>query len=77
MVRGTLDKKFQLNEVPRNISDLDRSVVVEDRSPPKANSDDLRQIGAPIPGGISQIAVTVGRLVKRGDPLSTLEAMKM
>ncbi len=77
MVRGKLDKKFQLNEVPRNISDLDRSVAVEDRSPPKANSDDLGQVGAPIPGGISQIAVTVGRLVKRGDPLSTLEAMKM
>jgi pyruvate carboxylase len=68
---------FELNGVPRTIAILDRSVVVEDKSRPKANPDDPREVGAPIPGKISQVAVTVGHLVKKGDPLFTLEAMKM
>jgi pyruvate carboxylase len=68
---------FELNGVPRTIPILDRSVVVEDKSRPKANPDDPREVGAPIPGKISQVAVTVGHLVKKGDPLFTLEAMKM
>ena len=68
---------FELNGVPRNMVVLDRSVVVEDKSRPKANPDDPREVGAPIPGKISQVAVTVGHLVKKGDPLFTLEAMKM
>jgi pyruvate carboxylase len=68
---------FELNGVPRTIAILDRSVVVEEKSRPKANPDDPREVGAPIPGKISQVAVTVGHLVKKGDPLFTLEAMKM
>jgi pyruvate carboxylase len=75
--RGKRAVTFDLNGVPRTIEVQDRSVVVEDKSRPKANPDDPREIGAPIPGKISQVAVTVGHLVKKGDPLFTLEAMKM
>ena len=75
--QGRRSVTFELNGVPRTIAILDRSVLVEDKSRPKANPDDPREVGAPIPGKISQVAVTVGHLVKKGDPLFTLEAMKM
>jgi pyruvate carboxylase len=43
----------------------------------KADSDDSKQVGAPIPGMITSIATTVGSKVAKGDKLLTLEAMKM
>ena len=75
--RGKRAVSFELNGVSRTVSVTDRSVVVEHKSRTKANPDDPREVGAPIPGKISQVAVTVGHLVKKGDPLLTLEAMKM
>jgi pyruvate carboxylase len=68
---------FELNGVPRHIEIQDRNVIVEDVSRPKADPDDARQVGAPIPGKISDIAVSVGHRVSKGDTLFTLEAMKM
>ncbi len=68
---------FELNGVPRHIEILDHTVVVEEISRPKADSDNARQVGAPIPGKISEIVVTVGHRVNKGDTLFTLEAMKM
>lgn len=68
---------FELNGVPRHIEILDSTVVVDEISRPKAEADDVRQVGAPIPGKISEIVVTVGHRVSKGDTLFTLEAMKM
>ena len=53
------------------------SIVVEEKSRPKTNPDDLRKVVAPIPGKITQVTITVGHRVNKGDPLFTLEAMKM
>ncbi len=75
--QGRRAVNFDLNGVPRIIEVQDRSIVVEERSHPKANPDDPREVGAPIPGKISEVAVTVGHRVRKGDPLFTLEAMKM
>jgi pyruvate carboxylase len=66
-----------MNGVPRHIEIVDRTVIVEETSRPKANPDDPREVGAAIPGKISEIAVGVGHRVSKGDPLFTLEAMKM
>ena len=44
---------------------------------PKADPADPWQVGAPIPGLITALAVSVGSKVKKGDKLLTLEAMKM
>ncbi len=68
---------FELNGDARHIEIQDTSLVVDTASRPKASPDDPRQVGAPIPGKVTQISVTVGDQVAKGDPLFTLEAMKM
>jgi pyruvate carboxylase len=68
---------FELNGDARHIYIQDRSLVVDVVTRPKANPDDPREIGAPIPGKVSEIGVSVGHKVAKGDPLCTLEAMKM
>ncbi|MCB1800190.1 MAG: pyruvate carboxylase [Gammaproteobacteria bacterium] len=68
---------FELNGDARHIQIQDRNMVVDVVKRPKADPDDPRQVGAPIPGKVSEIAVGVGHKVAKGDPLFTLEAMKM
>ncbi len=68
---------FELNGMPRATSVLDRSVQPKEKSRPKADPANPLQIGAPIPGLITSIAVGVGTRVANGDKLITLEAMKM
>ncbi|WP_078121358.1 pyruvate carboxylase [Thiosocius teredinicola] len=68
---------FELNGDARHIQIQDRNMVVDVVTRPKADPDDPREVGAPIPGKVSEIAVSVGHKVAKGDPLFTLEAMKM
>ena len=68
---------FEVNGAPRHVEIQDHSVAVETKSRPKAAADDPREVGAPIPGKISDIAVGVGHRVSKDAPLFTLEAMKM
>jgi pyruvate carboxylase len=68
---------FELNGDARHIYIQDQSLSVEVATRPKANPDDPREVGAPIPGKVSEVAVSVGHKVAKGDPLFTLEAMKM
>ena len=44
---------------------------------PKADPSQPGQIGAPIPGVVSNITVETGQPVKKGDRLLVMEAMKM
>ncbi len=68
---------FELNGVPREISITDRAVQPTTRARRKAEPADPLQVGAPIPGMVSAIAVSVGHRIARGDKLLTIEAMKM
>jgi pyruvate carboxylase len=68
---------FELNGQPRAIKVGDGSKVQTRAPQPKAERDNPRHLGAPMPGVITQIAVKVGDRVSRGDSLMTLEAMKM
>ena len=43
----------------------------------KAAAGDAKQVGAPMPGVISSLAVKVGQKVTAGDVLCSIEAMKM
>ncbi|MGE0371843.1 MAG: pyruvate carboxylase [Gammaproteobacteria bacterium] len=68
---------FELNGQPRPIKVADRTRARPKPPHPKAERDNPQQLGAPMPGVITQIAIRAGDRVERGDMLMTLEAMKM
>ena len=68
---------FELNGQPRTIKVPDRSLAASVQTRRQADQEDAGQIGAPMPGMIVTVAVTAGQPVKLGDPLFTIEAMKM
>ena len=67
------------------LNDLNLSEIVTDagisgkdvKHRAKADPADALQVGAPMPGMVASIAVSVGHKVKEGDNLLVLEAMKM
>jgi pyruvate carboxylase len=68
---------FEVNGQPRPIHVADRKRARPKPPAIKAEVDNPAQIGAPMPGVITQIAVKIGDCVARGEALMTLEAMKM
>jgi len=80
---GTPDKdgrrivSYELNGVPRETTITDRSIVTKVKTRAKVDPANPLQIGAPIPGMITSLAITVGGKVAKGDKLLVLEAMKM
>ncbi len=68
---------FELNGMNRATSILDKSVQPKTKARQKADPAEPMQIGAPIPGLITSINVTVGAKVAKGDKLIVMEAMKM
>lgn len=68
---------YELNGVPRETSVLDRSVQAKVKARLKADPAIALQVGAPIPGMITTLGVSVGTRVAKGEKLLTLEAMKM
>ena len=74
---GTRIIFFELNGQPREVTVLDRSLKATVQTRPKADPSVPGQVGSPIPGAVSSIVVGVGEIVKKGDRLLVLEAMKM
>jgi pyruvate carboxylase len=80
---GEVDKEgrrivsFELNGMAREAAIADNSAQVKAKARPKADPADPTQVGAPMPGLITALSVSVGARVKKGDKLLTLEAMKM
>jgi pyruvate carboxylase len=80
---GTADKEgrrivsYELNGMPREALVADKSIAPKAKSRMKADAADALQLGAPIPGMVTALAVSVGSKVAKGDRLVTLEAMKM
>jgi pyruvate carboxylase len=68
---------FELNGMTREASIPDRSVAPKAKARPKADIADPLQVGAPIPGLIVTLGVSVGQKVTKGDKLLMMEAMKM
>ncbi|NGY06642.1 biotin/lipoyl-containing protein [Solimonas terrae] len=67
---------YELNGQPRAVR-IDKAGAKSAQARPTAAEGDPDQIGAPMPGMVSRIAVKVGDVVSKGDPLISLEAMKM
>ena len=68
---------FELNGMAREAAVLDKSIQTKPKARLKADLADPLQTGAPIPGIVTSIAVSVGAKVAKGDKILTLEAMKM
>ncbi|HEY0274938.1 MAG TPA: pyruvate carboxylase, partial [Paenirhodobacter sp.] len=74
---GEVKVFFEMNGQPRSTRVPNRSAKAAVKARPKADPADPGQIGAPMPGSVASVAVTVGQVVKPGDLLLTIEAMKM
>ena len=68
---------FELNGQPRAVRVPDRKAKATTAARPKAETGNPSHIGAPMPGVVASVAVSVGQKVKTGDLLLTIEAMKM
>jgi pyruvate carboxylase len=68
---------FELNGQPRVIRVPNRLVKSQTTQRPKAEVGNPNHIGAPMPGVVTSVAVSVGQEVKADDLLLTIEAMKM
>ncbi|MFN6925786.1 MAG: pyruvate carboxylase [Tabrizicola sp.] len=68
---------FELNGQPRVIRVPNRAVKARTAARPKATEGNPAHVGAPMPGSIASLSVTVGQKVRPGDLLLTIEAMKM
>jgi pyruvate carboxylase len=74
---GTRTVFFELNGQPREVTVRDRKLEAKVETKPKADPKIAGQIGAPIPGIVSTVAVEPQQVVAKGDRLLVMEAMKM
>ena len=68
---------FEVNGVPRDVSILDRSLEPSTPVAIKADAGDPKQVGSTMPGMVVTVSVSIGDVVKKGQKLLSLEAMKM
>ncbi len=74
---GTRTVFFELNGQPREVNVADRALEGNLHRHPKADADNADHVAAPMPGKVSTIAVKKGQIVKTGERLLSIEAMKM
>ncbi len=74
---GTRTIYFELNGMPRSAVVTDLSVESDVAARVKAEPGNDSQVGAPMPGKIFKLLVSVGDQVKKGETLLATEAMKM
>jgi pyruvate carboxylase len=74
---GTRNIYFELNGEPRTTVVKDDSVESDESSHVKADPENNKEVGAPMPGKIFKQLVDAGDEVKEGDVLLVTEAMKM
>jgi pyruvate carboxylase len=74
---GVVRVFFELNGQPRTIRVRKAGIVSTVVQRPTAESGNTAHVAAPMPGMVVTVAVRAGQTVKSGDPLVSLEAMKM
>ncbi|HVX85591.1 MAG TPA: pyruvate carboxylase [Phycisphaerae bacterium] len=74
---GLVTVFFELNGQPREVKVPDRKRGVTKAERPKADPQNPRHVGAPMPGKVTSIAVSLGQTIAKGAKLLTIEAMKM
>ncbi len=68
---------FAVNGILRNVKIQDKSLEVKTDSHLKADKNNPQHMGSSIPGTVGKILVAEGDVVKKNQPLMTVEAMKM
>ncbi len=68
---------FELNGQPRDVTVVDKSLEPDRPTNVKAEPGNPNQVGASMPGMVVTVAVQPGNVVKKGQKLLSLEAMKM
>jgi pyruvate carboxylase len=68
---------YELNGQPREIMVVDQSMDSDIPESVKADANNPGHVGSSMPGMVVLVAVQVGDLIKKGQKLLTLEAMKM
>jgi pyruvate carboxylase len=74
---GKIKVFFELNGQPRTVRVPKAGIAGTTHAKPKAEEGNANHVGAPMPGMVVTVAVKVGQTVKKGDPLVSMEAMKM
>jgi len=70
--------KIQGNEIKTSLPDPDAALAVQATGGPrKATPGDITQMACLVPGEVITYSVRPGDMVKAGDPMVTLESMKM
>ncbi|WP_126446762.1 pyruvate carboxylase [Sulfuricystis multivorans] len=73
---GMVKVFFELNGQSRVLR-VPKAGLANARAKPQAEEGNPKHVGAPMPGTIVTVAAHVGQKVTRGDPLVSIEAMKM
>jgi pyruvate carboxylase len=73
---GKIKVFFELNGQPRTVR-VPKAGVAGGHAKARAEEGNPKHVGAPMPGMVVTVAVKVGQQVKKGDPLLSMEAMKM
>ena len=68
---------FELNGQSRVVRIPKAGMAVAAKQKLKVDPGNISQVGAPMPGAIVTVSVRVAQAVKKGDPLVSIEAMKM
>jgi len=68
---------FELNGQPRTVKVKKVGAAATKLGRIKAEIDNIKHIAAPLPGMIATIAVKEGQTIQKGNPLVSIEAMKM
>jgi pyruvate carboxylase len=74
---GTRTVFFELNGRPREVDVRDRALKTSEAQRRKADPAKPGEIGAPLPGLVTTIAVREGDAVEKGERILVIEAMKM
>ncbi|KAK9450764.1 carbamoyl-phosphate synthase L chain, ATP binding domain-containing protein [Limtongia smithiae] len=77
MHTGQREVFFELNGEIRQVTVDDKKASVSTVSRPKADPVNPSHVGAPMSGVVIEVRVKDGSLVKKGDPIAVLSAMKM